>query len=188
MSNAPSKTSKKLVIALIVVFVLPVVLAKLALDNDWFNRGATNKGNLLNPVLDVSAVLETEAPKWRLVYTLPENCDKTCENALFSINQVWLALGKESDRAQAVVIVTESSDEQAVAKISEMPSLHAVEASKENVNKSFKSVSGDAIFVVDTLNNAMLYYPVGGDKDVAVMESRNILADVRKLMKLSRIG
>ncbi|WP_414829056.1 hypothetical protein [Alteromonas sp. H39] len=188
MSNASSKTSKKLFIALIVVFILPVVLAKLALDNDWFNRGATNKGNLLNPVLDVSAILEAEAPKWRLVYTLPENCDETCENALFSIHQVWLALGRESDRAEAVVVITESSDEKAVARLSETPSLHTVNASKENVNNSFKSVSGDAIFVVDTLNNAMLYYPVDGDKDTAVMESRNILADVRKLMKLSRIG
>ncbi len=188
MSNAPSKTSKKLFIGLVIVFVLPVILAKLALDNDWFNRGATNKGNLLNPVLDVSAVLEEEAPKWRLVYTLPENCDKTCENALFSIHQVWLALGRESDRAQAVVVITESSDKKAVAQLSETPSLHTVTASKENVNKSFNSVSGDAIFVVDTMNNAMLYYPVDGDKDTAVMESRDILADVRKLMKLSRIG
>ena len=36
MSNA---ASKKTLIIMVAVFVLPVVLAKLALDNDWFNKG-----------------------------------------------------------------------------------------------------------------------------------------------------
>jgi hypothetical protein len=35
MSNT---TSKKTLIIMVAVFVLPVVLAKLALENDWFNE------------------------------------------------------------------------------------------------------------------------------------------------------
>ena len=31
-------------------------------------------------------------------------------------------------------------------------------------------------------------YAIAKDKEVAVMESRNMLADMRKLLKLSRIG
>ncbi|MCU7553544.1 hypothetical protein OCL06_02895 [Alteromonas sp. ASW11-19] len=188
MTQARKGPSKMLVIALVVIFVMPVVLAKLALDQDWFNRGATNKGNLLNPVLDVSGVLNEQPPKWRLVYTLPADCDSACENALFSIHQVWLALGRESDRAEAVVLVTPDSDKEVLTHLQDTAALHAVTVSKENVNKSFNSAPQDAIFVVDTLNNAMLYYPVAADKETAVMESRDILADIKKLMKLSRIG
>ena len=42
--------------------------------------------------------------------------------------------------------------------------------------------------LVDTLNNAMLRYPTYEDKKAAVQSSRDILADVKKLLKLSRIG
>jgi len=118
MSNA---ASKKTLIIMVAVFVLPVVLAKLALDNDWFTKGATNKGQLLAPTIDMSALLENAEPKWRLLYVMPSKCDAVCENALFSINQVWLALGKESDRAQAVVVTTASSDQTAIAALEDYP-------------------------------------------------------------------
>ena len=82
MSNA---ASKKTLIIMVAVFVLPVVLAKLALDNEWFTKGATNKGQLLAPTIDMSALLENAEPKWRLLYVMPSKCDAVCENALFSI-------------------------------------------------------------------------------------------------------
>ena len=34
-----TKSNRITAILLVVVFVLPVILAKLALDNDWFNKG-----------------------------------------------------------------------------------------------------------------------------------------------------
>jgi len=74
MSNT---ASKKTLIIMVAVFVLPVVLAKLALDNDWFTKGATNKGNLLAPTIDMSALLKDAEPKWRLLYVMPETCDRT---------------------------------------------------------------------------------------------------------------
>lgn len=186
-----SKTasSKKLTaVLLILVFGLPVLLAKLALDNDWFNRGSTNRGELLQPVVDMSVVLEQQAPKWRLLYTLPANCDMRCENAIYSMHQVWIALGKESDRAEAIVLITENSDRTAAQNLKAEASIQTLEVGKENVNKMFNSVSGNGIFLVDTLNNAMLRYPVFSERQDAVMSSRDMLSDVRKLLKLSRIG
>ena len=82
MSNT---TSKKTLIIMVAVFVLPVVLAKIALENDWFNKASTNKGALLQPTLDLSTMLKESSPTWRLLYILPEQCDLRCENALFSI-------------------------------------------------------------------------------------------------------
>lgn len=53
------KTTRKpyTMLALLAVFIVPVVLAKLALDNNWFNRAVTNKGELIQPVMDLSALL-----------------------------------------------------------------------------------------------------------------------------------
>ena len=178
MSNP---ASKKTLIIMVAVFVLPVILAKLALENDWFNQGATNKGALLQPTIDVSSLLD---PKWRLLYVLPENCDAICENALFSINQVWLALGKESDRAEALVLFNEQSDVAALEQLSEYANVHTLSVSRAPIT----NLEQKSVYIVDTLNNAMLYYQIDGDRNKAVMESRSMLADIKKLLKLSRIG
>jgi hypothetical protein len=179
MSNT---TSKKTLIIMVAVFVLPVVLAKIALENDWFNKASTNKGALLQPTLDLSTMLKESSPTWRLLYILPEQCDQRCENALFSINQVWLALGKESDRAQALVLTTPNSDKTALASLADYPNVATLSVD-DTGPLAFQSV-----YVVDTLNNAMLFYQISEDKEEAVMESRNMLADIKKLLKLSRIG
>ncbi|MBT3135297.1 hypothetical protein KL866_09310 [Alteromonas sp. ALT199] len=179
MSNP---ASKKTLIIMVAVFVLPVVMAKLALDNDWFTKGATNKGQLLEPTIDMRALLKDAEPKWRLIYVMPNECDAVCENALFSINQVWLALGKESDRAQAVVITTASSDQAAIAALEDYPFVETLPITTPT------TLASSSVYVVDTQNNAMLFYKIQDDRKDAVMESRNMLADMRKLLKLSRIG
>tara|TARA_Y100000296_G_scaffold2208_1_gene2435 strand:- start:69 stop:608 length:540 start_codon:yes stop_codon:yes gene_type:complete len=179
MSNT---ASKKTLIIMVAVFVLPVVMAKLALDNDWFTKGATNKGQLLAPTIDMSALLKGAEPKWRLLYVMPNECDAVCENALFSINQVWLALGKESDRAQAVVVTTASSDQGAIAALADYPFVETLSVTTPT------ELASSSVYIVDTQNNAMLFYEIKDDRKDAVMESRNMLADMRKLLKLSRIG
>ncbi len=183
-----TKSNKVTVFLLVVVFVLPVILAKLALDNDWFNRGATNRGELLKTPIDMSEMLTESEPSWRILYVLPSECSVECENALYSIEQVWVALGRESDRAQATVVVTEVSDAAKVAALKEQKHVTLLTVNQQNVNKVFKDLSASGIFLVDTLNNAMLRYPLQQEKQEAVMHSRDILADLRKMLKLSRIG
>lgn len=181
-ASVKSTASKKTLLLMIAVFVVPVILAKLALENDWFTKAATNKGQLLTPTIDMSAVFKNEAPKWRLVYAMPSQCDAVCENALFSINQVWLALGKESDRAEALVLLKEDSDNTAVAALSDYPNVSTLASSNS------LSLETNSVYIVDTQNNAMLFYQIKNDRKEAVMESRDMLADIRKLLKLSRIG
>ena len=54
------KSKKLTALALILVFTLPVILAKLALDNEWFNKGSTNKGQLLNPIIEAGDLFLVE--------------------------------------------------------------------------------------------------------------------------------
>ena len=183
-----ANTNRRTFVMLVVVFVLPVIVAWFALQNDWFNRAATNRGELINPPLDASVVFAEQSPTWRILFVLPEKCEKSCENALYSLEQIWLALGKESDRAQATVLVTENSDPTFVSAISNKEHLHVLITNQQNVNQVFKDASTDGIFLVDTLNNAMLRYPLQQEQQQAVMHSRDILADLKKLLKLSRIG
>ncbi|RDV24842.1 hypothetical protein DXV75_12245 [Alteromonas aestuariivivens] len=189
MTQANTNPKSRLTMLMVFgVFILPVALAKLALDYEWFERASTNKGELIQPQLDVSEVLRDLPPKWRILYTLPEQCGPSCENALYSIHQVWLALGREADRAQPLVIVTPSSDVAALAKLTELGGVETVTVISGVVDRVFEPETVDGIYLVDTLNQAMLHYPVQPSPQDSLMASRDILADVRKLLKLSRIG
>ncbi|MFQ3234757.1 MAG: hypothetical protein ACI9C4_000308 [Paraglaciecola sp.] len=182
-------TNKRMLLTLAVVFILPVLLAKLALDNNWFTQAATNKGQLITPPLALTVLPDLGADsKWHIFYVLPAKCDKACENALYSLGQVWLALGKESDRVESLVISTPQSDQAAVNTLSQQSVVKLLRSSEENVNSVFKSKPTDGIFIADTLNNVILRYPLYIEQQQAILHSRDILSDMRKLLKLSRIG
>lgn len=186
--TANNQGSKKILIGLLVAFILPVVLAKIALEQDWFNRAATNKGELIEPTVDVSPIVAGLTPKWRMIFVLPQTCSETCKNAIFSMQQVWLALGRENDRVEALIVITENSDVSLLNDADAMRHINTVTTSKENVNKLFNTRAANGIFIADTQNNAMLRFSVSQDKQQAIMESRDMLSDIKKLLKLSRIG
>ena len=58
----------------------------------------------------------------------------------------------------------------------------------KNVNNLFNQVGKNGIFIVDTLGNVVLKFDSTLEREQAIMDSRDILADLRKLLKLSRIG
>lgn len=183
-----SHTSKGALILLLLMFVSPVILAKFALELDWFNKASTNKGQLLTPVIDASELLEQQKKTWRLLYVVPEYCDQQCENAIYSIQQIDKALGKESGRANATLILTETSDTLALNKLTHGSNTEVIKSTTQNVSKVFESNLLGGIFLVDTLNNAMMHYSSLSEHDAAVMQSRDILSDLKKMLKLSRIG
>ncbi|WP_218354235.1 hypothetical protein [Alteromonas lipotrueiana] len=177
-----SKNKHTTMLTVMAIFVLPVVLAKLALDNQWFNQGVTNKGELIQPVMDYSGYLSEQPVKWRLVYHLPAQCDDVCENAIYSIQQVWLALGRETDRAQPTILYSSESDTQKVIQLQREQNIEVLES------PTMPMADRSTVLVVDTMNNAMLRYTISKRREQAILGSRDILADVRKLLKLSRIG
>ena len=178
-----------MILLLASVFILPVLLAKLALDNDWFNQAATNKGELISPPVDMSVLQVTQQePKWKLLYVLPEVCAIECENALYSIAQVYSALGKDSDRAEVVVIIHEKSNSAQLLLLKEKRNIRLFNTNLKSLQQVFKENSTDGIYVADTLDNVILRYPLQLDRQQAILHSRDILADMRKVLKLSRIG
>jgi hypothetical protein len=187
--NTPKKNNKALILLFVAAFVLPVILAKLALDNGWFNQAATNKGELITPPLDMRLLNQTDAePKWKLLYVLPQVCAAECENALYSIAQVHSALGKHADRAEALVIANPMSDPSQVTKLTQQKQIRLVTVEAKVLQQVFNQTSTDGIFIADTLDNVILRYPLQNNKEQAVQHSRDILADMRKVLKLSRIG
>lgn len=174
--------NKKILILLTVIFVLPIVLAKLALEFDFFNRGAMNKGELISPPLSLETIELPEKfqRKWLLIYPQMGECTARCENAKYAIKQVHQALGKEMDRVEPIMLT------QSLPENSE--NINLLNVSEEIINQVFNGYAIDAIFLADPLGNIMLKFELTDDKQAMVMRSREILSDLKKLLKLSKIG
>ncbi|GAC17960.1 hypothetical protein [Paraglaciecola arctica] len=187
--STPKKNNRTMMLLLAAVFILPVILAKFALDNGWFNQAVTNKGELLTPPVDMRVLqISTQQPKWKLLYVLPEICALECENALYSIAQVHSALGKESDRAEVVVITHEKSNLVQLALLKDKQNIRLLNTNLKSLQQVFKENTTDGIFIADTLDNVILRYPLQIDQEQAILHSRDILSDMRKVLKLSHIG
>lgn len=182
------KNNKSSLIILVAVFVLPVILAFFALKFEWFNKASTNRGELLQPVIEAGELLADTDAKWHLLYVIPKVCDQACENAIYSVTQIYQATGKESDRVSKLFVQTENSSVKAVQELKAQHGAYLLQKSQDNVNEVFKKTDINAIFISDTLHNVVLRYSLNEVPEDAIMDSRNILADLKKLLKLSRIG
>ena len=82
----------------------------------WFTSTATiNHAPLVQPVItlkpftnlkldETQLTLDSLKRKWTVVHLLSGQCTDQCETALYNSRQVRLALGKDSDRVQRVII------------------------------------------------------------------------------------
>jgi hypothetical protein len=170
-------------IGLVVMFALPAIIAKTVLSQHWYQSGVTNKGELIEPV----ATLESlgianpyQQSQWQLGYVIPPECDEFCQQQVYLLGQSHLALGKYQQRVQPVLLVTGQSA--------------AIEMEKGKyaqlmVNQEFEQIVHPFEYViVDPLGQLVMRYPRVESQSELVSQSKGLLADLRKLLKLSRVG
>ena len=123
---------------------------------------------------------------WTLYLRNADGCGETCRDRLYLMRQTHKALGKEAERVRRVLLVEGAApDSQWLA--AEHPELLVIPVGAgpaADLVSRFPSATpgtGAEIFLSDPLGNLMMYYPPDG-------EERHILDDLKKLLKLSRIG
>lgn len=186
MSASEIKKSRRSILLLITVFVIPVILAKLALNQQWFNYGVTNKGQLVEGELTLEKLgldAKNYQQQWLMLYALPKGCDQHCEKTLVSINNTYVALGKEMPRVTPVMLTEQSLTEPQAAKISNKKWLVQVMPTLAK-----NTVSSAQIFIVDPLGNIVLSHIPPAAVEQLPAFGKAILADFKKLLKYSRIG
>ena len=213
MENVPnpairSKNRRTLLIAL-GLFVLPVVVAAILLKTGLYKSvGTSNRGQLINPPLSFEEIPLQDANqhtldpeqfkrKWWLVYVIPENCDASCDNTLYQMRQVHTALGADQSRVEQLVIGTRPLAESYSALIAEeFPKLKIAYTEAPQLQQFFAPVE-DAqlkeqlsghIYLVDTMGAVFMYYPTYQDEQQSILKGRDLLKDLQKVLKLSKIG
>ncbi len=161
----------------------------------WKPRGSTNHGVLIQPPVPLpGARIADSGPdgsdwdlhgRWTMLYLDGGSCGERCLRALDLSARIRLALGRRMVRVQRVYVaegpgalpdLPESQADLMIASGSRpdlAPLLAALPADLPR--------DGSEILLVDPLGNLMMRFPLDADP-------RGMLEDIRKLLRLSRIG
>lgn len=185
-STKSAYKSRRNLILMLTVFILPIVLAKLALNNNWLDMGVTNKGQLLAKPLSLTTLgLNSKVPvnKWLIIYLLPNSCDSVCLQSIESVHNSYIAIGKDRPRVAAVLAkddILNSKENQQLAK-SQWQVIP--------LTQQIKQVLPDSqVLIADPLGNIMLSHEVPATLDQQSTFGKAILADMKKLLKYSKVG
>lgn len=187
MSNLPNKHSnRRSLLLLLAVFILPIVLAKMALDNQWLALGVTNKGTLLtNPLTLNELGIKTQVPdkKWLVIYKLPLQCNSSCLASVEAVHNSYIAIGKDRPRVAAILLNAESFSAEALEQLSRSQWL-SVKPVDMLPNQTLQA----QVLIADPLGNIMLVHQVPDDTEKLPQFGKAILADMKKLLKYSKVG
>jgi hypothetical protein len=111
-------------------------------------------------------------------------CEKACEFQLYQLRQIWLALGKDSNKIQRLAIVKDKnliSSEQ--IKLSQGHLfLKDDKDSKDRLNsliKSYPAFDSESIYLIDPYGNLMMQYKKGTNPS-------GIIKDIERLIRISK--
>lgn len=203
--QARALKNRILLILLLSSFVLPFVIGDLAYKHNWYRGGKTNHGQLITPPVAFAGLAARDSQgqalsadvtktKWWLLYVMPAQCESACRNRLFQMRQTTVALGKEADRVRQVVVLTAALNAEASALLArEFPGFLQVQADTLAVNKAFAGITANAakagnLYVMDPMGWMMLFYAPEADEKTSIIKAEDILMDLKKLLKDSRIG
>ena len=180
--NSPKKSGKKPLLILLLVFLLPVVAAKIVLSMNLYQGGATNKGELLSTGTSyASLAMDNPKPKeWQLLYLLPEHCDQLCLDRLYILQQSHVALGREQDRVHTLILLSDKSDTSALSGI-------PFETAKVSTSLG-EMLNQQQMIIVDPLGSLIMRYPSVSGRDNQILQGKALVSDLRKMLKLSRVG
>jgi hypothetical protein len=184
------------VVLLFVLFFGPLAMAWVLYygSGDWRPEGRSNHGVLIEPptplpetalVLADGSLTRPDVLRhvWTLLYIDDGVCAEACREALYRSRQVRIALGKEIERVQRLYLYRGDNTDLA----GDHPDLIAADAGSPGGLDLLAAFpldappSGDNIYLVDPLGNLMMRFPLEDD-------ARDIYLDLKKLLKLSRIG
>ncbi len=189
------RRARALLIGAFVVFFLPIAAAWMlnVFAPGWRPFGTVNHGTLVQPVRSVTAASLQQpdgyamAPdylsgRWTLVHLPDGVCGRSCIEALARSRQVQQALDDDRHRVQLLLVLERPVEAQPVG----MPPGVSFAVANSDWLASF-SFAGSTpervpgIYLVDPQGYLMMRYP----QDV---ERRGLLADLERLLKISKIG
>lgn len=163
----------KFLLLFMVCCALPLVLAKAVLEFGWFNAGVTNKGQWLEQEIYLLEEAATPPDHWRIA-VVAEQCDQvSCQQALHTVKQLYVGLGRKQQQVQPVLVGQELP--------ADYPMFTLLQATSA-ANLSLQNY----IVLVDARGLALLRYPMPEQSTDMAATAKAIRADLMKLLNYDR--
>lgn len=200
-------------VCLVLLFAGPLAAAFLGYYGaalDFSRRGQSNNAPLISPpaalkpyrnitLSGAPASRDTLGRKWTIVHVIAGRCGAPCKQALYQTRQTRLAAGKDLKRIQRYIVVRDwdaagpapgpgtlvgqirlNHPDAALLKPAPPGADTGLETQVTARLEALDAAAHDAV-LVDPLGNMMMLVPLD-------LEPRLLLKDLKKLLKLSRIG
>ncbi len=195
----------------VLIFVIPFLLALIVLKTGfWQTLPQTQSGKLINQPLHFTDLILPSPPAsssqknnlpvlsstWKIIYIMPEQCDNECKAHLWQMKQIHIALGVDQPRVTRWAIKTLNTQKSDAETALDPELLITLGNTKNIVSLLLNEFPDDLaqgsqgkIFVVDPAGNIVLGYGTGPTQQKELLhQGKGMLSDLRKLLKLSRIG
>lgn len=201
-SQTKSKNNRRnrlYLLFIIALFAAPPLASWLLIDH-WRPSGTTQHGDLLTPARPLPEFQATAYPtgstqalnlprgRWVMAYlSETENCQENCQQSLVNMRQMQLALGKDKDRVQTALLLTQTPNH---AFAQWLQQEHATmqklrlnnPALAQFIKQAFADTATDgSIYLIDPLGNLFMHY----GSEIA---PRDIMKDIRRLLKYTKLG
>lgn len=200
----PNQTKSRLtLLALLVLFLAPIILARVAFNQGWLEGAPrTHHGQLMVPpvaIVELNAQLETasfaasEIPEaWWLVYIAPEDCREACRNSLQTMSQTARTINSEQTRVRQLLIEPHSREERLHRLLEEQAfsELRVTTATRQAVDHALKDYVDDAeraseagyLYLMNPRGNLLMYYPPTEDAQQVERKANQIREDLESLL------
>lgn len=196
-ATLPARRARLTLLAVFALFLAPVVAAWLfhTVAPQWHPRGTVNQGTLIIPArpLPPAPLAAVDGGRlgedvlrghWTLLLFSEKPCDRNCQALLLQLRQVHAALNKDIPRVQRLLVLV---GPQATAPPQVDPDLLLARLRDRSWLDHFalgaggRPVVSGRVFLVDPLGNLMMFYPASDPV-------RGILKDLKRLLRISRVG
>ncbi|EIK97571.1 hypothetical protein PMM47T1_07291 [Pseudomonas sp. M47T1] len=181
----PTRRKGRLQLLLILlVTVGPMVLATFMYKlNFWVPEGRSYHGELIaNGQSRADLGVQADEKRWQMLVTTPGECAADCQQLVYLARQIQIGLGRDASRASHALAGPGPQSAEYEARLSrEYPRLQRYPLALDKYATMVEGKPGPHLWIVDPHGNLVLRYGTGGD-------GKDLLNDLRQLLKLSNIG
>ncbi len=163
-------TNKKTSVIFIVSFIIPLLLAYGVLKLEWIPTNTVNHGAFLKQEIKLAKWPELAPKAWSIAVLSKAECDFECLAHRKELENLHLALGKNQNKVDLVLLGKESPE---------------IDGFK-NFNYSGNALKSDALYLIDHMGLVVLTYPVVADAEINRVTNKGLMKDLKKLLNYAR--
>jgi hypothetical protein len=195
-AGAERRRQRRVLIGLALLFFAPLALAFYLYYGygTWRPGGRVNAGELIEPARPLPSLAlplfgsGNTLPnflkgKWTLLYVQNNTCGQSCQKDLYDTRQVRLALDRDMNRVQRVLIADAGCCDMKALR-EQHPDLVTIRASAADAPLLALLPHRDnaaRFYLIDPLGNLMMCYSADAN-------AKGMLEDLKRLLQLSSIG